>query len=327
MKEKLLRGCTRALSVLQKQGILLALAVLILAAAVKYPRFLTYGNISNVFLQNSMLGLIAVGMTFVILTGGIDLSVGAVIALCSVLSATVSSTGNLLAMVGLPVVVGILFGLCNGLIVAKLKIAPFISSLGMMMAARGISLVMTNGVSLPVDAAVRERFALLSGSTFLMIPLPVWIFFVVLGIGAYILRKRKFGRYVYAVGGNEEAAKMMGLQPDKIKILVYTISGLLAGMAGVILASRLSSGQPVACDGWEMNAIAAVAIGGTKLSGGRGSLSGTFVGVMILGVISNMINLQGSLNSWWQFIITGLLLLVVVMIQSRMDKQGELRSA
>ena len=153
-------------------------------------------------------------------------------------------------------------------------------------------------------------------------PAPVWLFVLLLVTGLYIARRTRSGRYVYAVGGNEEAARMMGLQPEKIKIAVYTVNGLLAGLAGLILASRLGAGQPVTCDGWEMTAIAATAIGGTLLSGGRGGLGGTAIGVFIIGVISNMINLQGSLSSWWQSIITGLLLLFVVMLQSHARANG-----
>lgn len=216
-----------------------------------------------------------------------------------------------------PLAVCTAMGLLSGLIIAKLQIAPFITTLGMMMAARGIALVMTDGgVSVSVDTGLAETFRLFARSYLLWIPTPVWLFVILLLAGLYIARWTRPGRYIYAVGGNEEAARMMGLQPEKIKIAVYTANGLLAGLAGLILASRLGAGQPVTCDGWEMTAIAATAIGGTLLSGGQGGLGGTVVGVLIIGVISNMINLQGSLSSWWQSIITGLLLLFVVMLQS-----------
>lgn len=307
---------------LRKHGVLLALVVLIVVASVSFPQFPTYGNITNILRQSSMIGLISIGMTFVILTGGIDLSVGALAALASVLAATLSQTGNVALMVIVPILCCTLLGLLSGAIIAKMQIAPFIATLGMMMAARGIALVMTGGVSVSMNDGVSGAFKLIARSYLFAIPTPVWLFFFVLLAGLYVTRQTRPGRYVYAVGGNEEASRMMGLRPDCVKLAVYTASGCLAGLAGVILASRLGAGQPVACDGWEMNAIAAVAIGGTQLSGGRGSLSGTVIGVLIIGIISNMINLQGSLNSWWQSIITGLLLLLVVMLQSRMEKRN-----
>lgn len=302
----------------KKHGVVFALLALILIAALLFAEFASYGNVTNILNQNSMIGIISLGMTFVILTGGIDLSVGSLAALSSVLTAVLSPKGSLAIMFLVPLAVCTAMGLLSGLIIAKLQIAPFITTLGMMMAARGIALVMTDGgVSVSVDAGLAETFRLFARSYLLWIPTPVWLFVIFLLAGLYIARWTRPGRYIYAVGGNEEAARMMGLQPEKIKIAVYTANGLLAGLAGLILASRLGAGQPVTCDGWEMTAIAATAIGGTLLSGGRGGLGGTVVGVLIIGVISNMINLQGSLSSWWQSIITGLLLLFVVMLQSR----------
>ncbi|MDO4269497.1 MAG: ABC transporter permease [Eubacteriales bacterium] len=316
-----MKQAKRISALLRRHGVLLALLALAAAAAFAFPQFLTYGNLTNILRQSSMIGLISLGMTFVLLTGGIDLSVGSLAALASVLAATFSSRGSTALMIFAPVLACGALGLCNGLIISKMKIAPFITTLGMMMAARGAALVMTDGVSVRVDADAADAFGLLARSYILKIPTPVWVFFLVLAAGVYVTKKTRPGRHVYAVGGNEEAARMMGLRPDRVKIAVYTANGLLAGLAGVILASRLSAGQPVSCDGWEMNAIAAAAIGGTQLSGGRGGLGGTVTGVLIIGVISNMINLQGTLNSWWQSIITGLLLLLVVMMQSRMQRR------
>lgn len=306
-------------ALLKKYGVFLALLVLLIVSAVIFPHFLTYGNITNVLNQNSMIGIISIGMTFVILTGGIDLSVGSIAALSSVIAAVLSPSGNLLLMIAIPLVICTALGMLNGLIVSKLYIAPFIATLGMQMAARGAALAMTDGVSVRVDAGVSEQFRLLARSYVFNIPTPVWIFAILFAVGFFISRKTRAGRHIYAVGGNEDAALMMGLRSARIKLAVYTISGFLAGLAGILLASRVSAGQPVTCEGWEMNAIAATAIGGTLLTGGRGGLGGTVIGVLIVGIISNIINLQGSLNSWWQSIITGILLLLVVMLQSRMD--------
>ena len=303
------------MKLVQKQGALLALAALVLIALIRFPVFRQPANILNILRQNSMIGIIAVAMTLVILTGGIDLSVGAVTALSSVLVASFSGTDNPFMILLFPVVVGALLGLANGLIIAKLNVAPFISSLGTMMIARGIALVITSGHSVPMAEVSKGWITSLAESSLLGVPSPILVFALVAAAGIYTTRKLRFGRGIYAVGGNEDAARMMGIQPERIKVLVYTISGFAAALSGVILASRLGSGQPVTCEGWEMDAIAAVAIGGTSMSGGRGAVSGTIFGVLILAVIKNMINLQGSLNSWWQSIITGALLLAVILMQ------------
>lgn len=309
------------LELLQKQGALLALIVLVAVAAVRFPVFRQSGNILNILRQNSMIGIIAVAMTLVILTGGIDLSVGAVTALSSVLVASFSGTNNPVVILLVPVLIGSLLGLANGVIIAKMNVAPFISSLGMMMIARGIALVITSGNSVPMSGISKGWITGMAESALIGIPSLILVFMLVVAIGLAITRRTRFGRSIYAVGGNEDAARMMGIQPERVKILVYTISGFAAALSGVILASRLGSGQPVTCEGWEMDAIAAVAIGGTKLSGGRGGVAGTVFGVLILAVIKNMINLQGSLNSWWQSIITGILLLVVILMQVFSDRK------
>lgn len=306
---------------LQKQGALLALIVLVVVAAARFPVFRQSGNILNILRQNSMIGIIAVAMTLVILTGGIDLSVGAVTALSSVLVASFSGTNNPILILLVPVLVGALLGLANGVIIAKMNVAPFISSLGMMMIARGIALVITSGNSVPMADSSKGWITGMAESALFGIPSLILVFALVIVIGLCITHRTRFGRSIYAVGGNEDAARMMGIQPERVKIVVYTISGFAAALSGVILASRLGSGQPVTCEGWEMDAIAAVAIGGTKLSGGRGGVAGTVFGVLILAVIKNMINLQGSLNSWWQSIITGILLLVVILMQVFSDRR------
>lgn len=307
----------KILDFFRKQGALLALILLVAVALIRFPVFRQVDNLLNILVQNSMIGIIAVAMTLVIITGGIDLSVGAVAALSSVLLASVSGTNNALLIFGLPIIVGIVLGLANGFVISRMNVAPFISSLGMMMIARGIGLVITSGNSVPFDKISKAWIMSLAKATVFGFPVLVLIWALVVALGIYVTRKTRFGRSIYAVGGNEDAAKMMGVQPDNIKLIVYGISGLAAALSGVILASRLGSGQPVTCEGWEMDAIAAVAIGGTSMSGGRGSVSGTVFGVLILAIIKNMINLQGSLNSWWQSIITGALLLAVILMQVR----------
>ncbi len=316
------RKTMNPMDILQKQGALLALAVLTVAAMIRFPVFRQTGNILNILRQNSMIGIIAVAMTLVILTGGIDLSVGAVTALSSVLAASLSGTNSPILILLLPIAAGTLLGFCNGLVVTKMSVAPFISSLGMMMIARGIALVITSGNSVPMAEVSKGWITAMAEASLLGVPVFILLFALVAAAGVYLTRKTRFGRDIYAVGGNEDAARMMGIQPGRVKIAVYALSGFAASLSGVLLASRLGSGQPVTCEGWEMDAIAAVAIGGTKLSGGRGAVPGTVFGVLILAVIKNMINLQGSLNSWWQSIITGTLLLAVILTQVFGERKG-----
>ena len=294
---------------------LVALIVIFLLAALRYPGIYSGANIYNLLRQNSMIGLIAVAMTMVILTGGIDLSVGAICSMVSVISAYLSITENPAIILLLPLFIGTLFGFLNGVIVAKMNVAPIISSLGVQLIARGISLVMTNGETMHISGNAKKWLPEIAKISVGPLPLIFLIFLFFSLIYIYILKYKKFGRQIYAVGGNEEAAKMMGVRVDIIKIAVYTVSGFASALAGLILVSRAGTGQPVACNGWEMNAIAAVAIGGTSLAGGIGKIETTIYGVFILAIIGNIINLQGNVNAWWQQIITGLLLIIVLMMQ------------
>jgi ribose transport system permease protein len=306
------------IKILKNQGALVAFILLFVFASLKYDRFLTFINFSNISRQVSMIGLVAVGMTFVIITGGIDLSVGSILAVAGVLAANFSSS-NILIAIFVPVLVSAVFGFINGVVITKMKIVPFIATLAMMMAARGIAYISTGEESVRVEQ-LSSTFTQLARGFILGIPIPTIIFIVVVVIAAFLSKYSKFGRQVYAVGGNEEAAKMMGLNVDRVKTLAYTISGALSGLAGVILTSRLGAGQPVAGEGWELTAIASTVIGGTLLSGGVGKFSGTFFGVLIIGTIRNIINMQGNINTWWQNIIMGAILLIVVVVQSQVTK-------
>ena len=300
---------------ISKQSALTALVVIFIIAFIRYPIFRSWTNIYNLLRQNSMIGLIAVAMTMVVLTGGIDLSVGAVCSMVSVISAYLSRTENPLIILLLPLVIGTAFGWLNGFVIAKMRVAPIISSLGIQLIARGISLVMTSGETMHINGSAKEwqpKIAKIAVGPF---PLIFLIFLIFALVFIYILKFRQFGRQIYAVGGNEDAARMMGIRVDRIKITVYTISGFASALAGLILVSRAGTGQPVACNGWEMDAIASVAIGGTSLAGGSGNIETTIFGVFILAIIGNMINLQGNINSWWQQIITGLLLIIVLILQ------------
>ena len=313
----------RFASFVQRQGALVALVLVCVAAAVRYERFLTEENLTNVLRQNSMLGLVALGMTFVILTGGIDLSVGSLLAVAGVVAATLADQGlivALLAGVGLAAALGVV----NGTVIAKARIQPFIVTLAMMIAARGLALAYTGDQTVRVGRSALGFTELGRGRIdlgFVAVPLPVVILIAAYLLGWLVLNHTRFGRHVYSIGDNEEAARLMGLNVGRVTIGVYALSGALAGLAGVILASRLGAGQPVAGLGWELDAIAAVVVGGTLLTGGQGGVGPTLVGVLLLGVIFNLFNLEGSISPWWQLVLRGVILLAVVVVQNRLSSR------
>lgn len=301
-------------SKLKGNGTWIALFILVVAATVFYgTTFLSVSNIFNVLRQSSMIGLIAVGMTCVIITAGIDLSVGATVALTAVSAAVLTQTSVLLALI-VPVFIGILIGAVNGFVIAKLKIVPFIATLAVQMAVRGIAYIATDVKSVPI-ADEAESFLVIGRGHFLGIP--VILFALAAAVMIFVCSKTPFGRSLYAIGGNEDAARMMGIKVDRNKALSYVLTGGLSGLAGVILCSRLGAGQPVGGNGWEMDAVSAVAIGGTLLSGGSGSVGKTISGVLITGLIGNIINLQGDINTYVQKIINGAIVLIVIIIQRR----------
>jgi ribose/xylose/arabinose/galactoside ABC-type transport system permease subunit len=311
-------------SLLHKQGALIALILLVIFASIRYDAFLTPMNLVNILKQNSMIGLVSLGMTLVILLRGIDLSVGSLLALGGVVAATLSPYGIIVSIV-VPILLTTLLGALNGFIIAKLKIEPFIVTLAAMIGIRGFVYAYTDEKTISVDEKYTQFFVDLGNGAFIGIPNPVWIFLVVLGILSFLLHYTQFGRSIYAIGGNEEATRLMGIRVDRVKIAVYAISGALAGLTGIVLMGRLGgAAQSVAGDMWELDAIAAVVIGGTLLTGGRGGVFGTFVGVLLLGVVLNIINLEGTLDSWWQPVIRGLFLMIIVIIQALLLKRQTL---
>jgi ribose transport system permease protein len=310
----------RATSILQRQGVLVALVLLVLFGTLRYDNFLSTYNISTLLRYNSMFGLIALGMTFVIITGGIDLSVGAVAALGSVVAALVSPAG-LLPATAAGVLAGTLVGFLSGVIIARLNMLPFIVTLAMLLAARGLALIFGNNTS--VGVSPDSGFTYLGQGDFLGLPVPAVIMIAAYLIGAGVLNHSAYGRHILAVGGNEEAARLMGLPVDRIKIAVYTLSGALAGLAGVILAAQFGAGQPAEGVGWELSTIAAVVVGGTLLTGGMGTVGATLAGTLLLGLIFNILNFENgqgmiSLSVFWQSVIRGAFLLVVVLLQNRL---------
>ncbi len=295
------------------RGALIALLLVFCLAAARYEVFLLPENLVNVLRQNSMLGLVALGMTFVILTGGIDLSAGALVALAGVAAALLSPYGAAVATLG-AIASTCLIGASNGLLITRGRIPPFIASLCMMIAVRGVALAVTAEKAVRIDRAA-SGFSWFGRGHLGPMPVPVAAFAVAFTVSWIVLTQTSFGRRVYAIGDNAEAARMMGSNETSVLIPVYTISGALAGVAGVILASRLGMGHPVAGAGWELDAIAAVVVGGTLLTGGSGGVGSTIIGVLLLGLLFNVFNLEGTISSWWQWVLRGLFLLTVAALQ------------
>ncbi|KDR95127.1 ribose transport system permease protein [Peptoclostridium litorale DSM 5388] len=282
------------------------------------PRFLTWPNMLNVFRQTSINSVIAAGMTFVILTGGIDLSVGSILAFTGAICASLLSADvNIIAVVAITLFVGAVSGMCSGVVISKGKVQPFIATLATMTILRGATLVFTKGKPITFTGAKGyEAFSSIGAGYFMKIPVPIYIMIIVFALGFYLLTQTRLGRYVYALGGNEEASRLSGLNTDKIKIYVYAISGLMAALAGIIITARLSSAQPTAGTGYELDAIAAVVLGGTSLTGGAGSIMGTVIGALIIGILGNALNLM-DVSSYYQMMIKGMVILVAVLIDKK----------
>ena len=282
------------------------------------PSFLTTKNIFNVLRQTAVNAIIAAGMTFVILTGGIDLSVGSILAISSAVCASMLVSGtHIIVAVIIALVIGAVVGFLNGFVISKGKLQPFIATLATMTILRGLTLVFTDGKPITLGSGdLAVTFGKIGGGTILKVPIPVIIMIVVFLVCGYVLKNTIMGRHIYALGSNEDAAKLSGLNTDKIKIAVYTVSGILAAVAGIILTSRLYSAQPTAGDGYELDAIAAVVLGGTSLTGGKGKISKTIVGALIIGVLSNALNLL-DVSSYYQMMVKGVVILIAVLLDRK----------
>ncbi|MBG9982388.1 ribose ABC transporter permease [Aerococcaceae bacterium DSM 111020] len=303
---------------LRQLGPVLALIVLVVIVTILNPSFIQPTNLLNLLRQVSINALIAFGMTFVIITGGIDLSVGSVLGLVGAITAGLMVQGipPIVAILG-GVLLGGILGSINGLIITKGNVAPFIATLASMTIYRGLTLVYTNGNPI-TGFGDSYAFQFLGRGFLLGIPFPVIIMLVVFIILYIILHKTTFGRKTYSVGGNETAAYIAGINSDKVKIWIYSISGAVSALAGLILTSRLNSAQPTAGASYEMDAIAAVVIGGTSMSGGKGRLIGTLIGALIIGTLNNGLNLLG-VSSFYQQIVQGFVILIAVLLD-RKDK-------
>lgn len=301
---------------LGKLGPVLALLVLMVIVTILNPNFIAPINLLNLLRQVSVNALIAFGMIFVILTGGIDLSVGSTLALSGALVAGMIASGldPILAMI-IGVVIGGVLGAVNGLLITKGKMAPFIATLATMTIYRGATLVYTDGN--PITGIGDSFIFKFVGRGYLFnIPVPVILMVMAFVLLYVLLHKMTFGRKTYAIGGNEKASYIAGIKIDKVKTLIYALSGMMASVAGIIITSRLNSAQPTAGQAYEMDAIAAVVLGGTSLSGGKGRIFGTLIGALIIGTLNNGLNLLG-VSSFYQQIVKGIVIIIAVLLDRK----------
>ena len=301
-------------NLLHRFGLLLVILVVGLGLSLVTDTFLSVANLTNVARQVSINGILAVGVTFVLLTAGVDLSLGSVVALSGVACATFAHPGEHPVIV--PIAVGLLTGaacgLVNGALVTRGGVAPFIVTLGMMTIARGLALIVSGGR--PVANMSNELTAF--ADDLFGIPIPVLCFAAVAFAAWFFLRNFRLGRHIYAVGGNENAARAAGVPVERVKLFAYALCGLLTGLAGVVLAARITTGQPNAGQAYELDAIAAVVIGGTSLAGGVGTITGTLLGVLLIGVINNGLDLMG-VSSYYQAVIKGVIIVGAVWLDRR----------
>ena len=313
----------RDMAALGRNGVMIALALLMIFGTMRYDGFIGAYNLQSVVRYNSMFAFIALGMAFVIISGGIDLSVGSVAAFSSVVAATMSQHG-VAAGVLVPLLCAGALGLINGLVITRLRIAPFVATLAMLLAARGLALLAAGNVS--VSANTDNGFTDIGQGDFLGLPIPGVMMVVAFAAAWVALERSVFGRHVLAVGGNEEASRLLGVHVERTQLIVYTVSGLCAGVAGIILAAQFGAGQPTEGLGWELSAIASVVVGGTLLTGGLGTVGGTLAGALLLGLIFNLLNFENglgfiSLSAYWQSVIRGGFLLLVVLLQRRLQRR------
>ncbi|CAG5070526.1 Ribose import permease protein RbsC [Dyadobacter sp. CECT 9623] len=293
-------------------GIYLAFLILCIVLAFSTPRFFTVSNLLIIGTQVSINALLAFGVTFVIITGGIDLSLGSMVAVTGVVAATFAHPDTyplavpLLAGLG----AGLLFGAFNGLVITKSKVPPFIVTLGTMTIGRGLALILSKGRPI---SNLSDSFNFIGGGNIFGIPFPIIILIVAFIVCAVILNKTVLGRYMYAVGGNEPAARASGIRVGNVKMWVYTICGILSAMGGILLTARITTGQPNAGAGFELDAIAAAIIGGTSTSGGTGTMTGTLIGALLIGVISNSLDLL-NVTSYYQQVVMGVIIIGAVVL-------------
>ncbi len=316
-KSQLMKGSSLTANLKSFQTLLILIGMIIILSILS-PSFMQVRNLLNVVRQISLIAIIGMGVTFCIITTGIDLSSGSVLALVGVIAASLDQ-GHYPLIVS--IIVGLAAGACmgfvNGSISALGRIPPFIATLGMMISARGLALLYSNGIPI---TGLSDAFLVIGGGYFLGIPLPIYIMLFVAVVSHILLKHTKFGKYVYAIGGNQQAAIVSGINVKKYLILVYTYAGTLAGVSGIVLASRLSAGQPTAGVNYELDAIASAVIGGTSLSGGVGTIPGTIIGALIIGVLNNGLILL-NVSPYLQLVSKGIIIVAAVLLDARGRKK------
>lgn len=299
------------------KGVILIFLMLFIYSSIAFQErnFFTFESIVNLAQKAaSDGGFIALGVAVVLLSGGIDLSVGSVLALSGVVTAMAVNAMGAVAGVIVGLACGVICGLINAFIVVKLRVVPFIATFATQLALRALTYLMTDYSTIRVDdGGVFKQLA--NGSLF-EVDYPIYIFAIVVAILVYVTGKSQYGMRLYAVGGNEEATKMMGIDAERVKVMAYVICGVLASLNGILMTARANSGASVAADGWEMTAIASAALGGIKLTGGEGKIGGAVFGILVMTIINTMFNYAGNINTWWRNIIMGAILMVAVMVQS-----------
>lgn len=320
---------------LKLRAVLVLVALLILFSALT-PSFLTANNLSILAKHVAISALLAVGMTFVVLAGGIDLSVGSVAGLSGMVAGGLLTVGlfghftGTLAAVVIALVVSSLVGLMNGVMVTQLGVAPFIATLGTLYIARGSALLLSHGATFPNlagSAAKQTGFTWIGQSFLFGVPSPVWMMAVIGAIAAVVALRTSFGRHVYAVGGNERAARLSGIRVERVKIVTYVFSSICAGLVGIVIASQLESAHPATGESFELNAIAAVVLGGTSLMGGRGSVGGSLIGAFVIGVLADGLVMMG-VSEFWQIVIKGVVIVLAVTVdQLQLRVQARLMPA
>ena len=307
------------INALRQYGIFLAFLLICCFLSYASSQFFTVSNWTIIISQVSINALLAFGVTFVIITGGIDLSVGSIVAVTGVVAALLASQPDMPVIVPIlgGLLAGLVFGILNGLIVTKSKIAPFIVTLGIMTIGRGLALILSKGRPI---SNLTESFNFIGAGDIFGIPFPIIVLVIVFIISYLLLKNTVFGRYVYAIGGNEQAAWASGINVNKIKLSVYALCGTLAGLAGILLTSRITTGQPNAGAGFELDAIAAAIIGGTSTSGGTGTIAGTLLGALLIGVINNGLDLM-NVSSYYQQVIMGAIIIGAVLLDSWNQKK------
>ena len=298
----------------EKYGIMIVFVLEVILCAFLSDRFFSTGNILNILRQIAMTGILAIGMTFVCITGGIDLSVGAIIAMVTVFTASAVENIGILPAILIGIASGTAIGVLNGVGIAYGKMPPFVMTLGTTSIARGIAFLFTNGM--PISIKDRAFTSLGNGMILGKVPLAAVYFVILLVIGWLLLSKTVFGRHVYSVGSNREATRLCGISVKRTLFIVYVISGFLSGFAGVLYASQMGIGTPIAGEGYELTAISAVFVGGASVSGGSGTMWGTFFGAAIIGVLNNIMNLTG-VNTYLQTLLSGVIIIVAVLIRKK----------